>query len=239
MSRVGVVGDLHAPAVHPGYLAFCSDVFEAWRVDRVVFIGDVADWHRVSRHVKAAGTLGADGEYADALKVVQQWYARFPSADITEGNHDKRIIRAAWDAEVPETMLRTYNEVWETPRWRWHVADKAFVEIDDVHYTHGTTASGMMPALGLAKLLGRSAAIGHFHKWGGVNWLCRPDCRRFGLDVGCGIDDLHPAMRYGMEYASKCVLGCGVVIDGLPYHEIMPCSTGERYHRSRFKGARR
>lgn len=233
--RVGVVGDLHAPATHPGYLAFCRDVFAAWDVSKVVFIGDVADWHRVSRHVKNASTRGAQGEYEDALEIIARWYEAFPTAEVCEGNHDKRIIRAAWDAEVPEVMLRDYNEVWETPKWRWHVGERAYVEIDGVHYTHGTTAPANRPALSLAKMLGKSVVCGHHHKEGGVSWVCNPDFRRFGLDTGSGIDECHPAMRYGMDYISKAVRSCGVVIDGLPYHEIMRCAHGEPYHRARFR----
>lgn len=235
MSRVLVIGDLHAPATHPGYLSFCQDIGEAWGCDRTVFIGDVADWHRISRHVKNASSKGAQGEYREAKAVLAKWYKVFPDADVTEGNHDRRIIRAAWDAEIPEDALKTYNELWGTPKWRWHQGDKAYVEIDGVHYTHGTTASGSQPALGLARLMGQSVVCGHFHKWGGVAWVCRPNVRRFGMDTGCGIDDQHPAMRYGVEFANKCVLSCGVVIDGTPYHEIMPCGPGEAYHRRRFK----
>lgn len=204
----------------------------------MVFIGDVADWHRVSRHVKAAGTRGAEGEYEEALGVLAEWHKEFPRADVTEGNHDKRIIRAAWDAEVPEVVLRDYNEVWQTPTWRWHCGAVPSVVIDDVLYTHGTSAPAGRPALSLAKLIGQSVVCGHFHKEGGVSWTCRPEARRFGMDTGCGIDDTHPAMRYGMDYVAKSVLSCGVVVDGLPYHEIMRAGPGEPYNRKRFRAKR-
>lgn len=239
MSRVLVVGDLHAPATHPGYLAFCRDIFAGWDCDRVVFIGDIVDWHRVSRHVKNSKTRGASDEYREALQEVRRWRDTFPVADVTEGNHDKRIRRASWDAEIPEEALKGYRELWQTPRWTWHVDDQAYVVIDDVNYSHGTTASGTQPALGLASLLGQSAVIGHFHKLAAINWIARPDVRRFGMSVGCGVDAHHPSMRYGAEYALKGVLSCGVVIDGMPFLEVMPCGPKERYHRSRFKkGAR-
>lgn len=235
MSRVLVIGDLHAPATHPGYLPFCKDIREAWGCDRVVFIGDIVDWHRVSRHVKNSKTRGSSDEYAEAKACVQKWYKAFPKADVTEGNHDKRIRRAAWDAEIPEEALKNYQELWGTPGWKWHTDDEGYIVIDDVNYSHGTTASGTNPAASLASLLGQSAVIGHFHKQACISWIARPDVRRFGMSVGCGVDAHHPSMRYGAEYALKSVLACGVVIDGMPFLEAMRCGPGEPYHRSKFK----
>jgi hypothetical protein len=54
------------------------------------------------------------------------------------------------------------------------------------------------------------------------------------MDTGCGVDDSHPAFSYGKNFLRRSVLSCGVVIDGVPYHEIMPMARGEKYHKSRF-----
>ena len=58
------------------------------------------------------------------------------------------------------------------------------------------------------------------------------------MDTGCGIDANHPAMNYGRNMLSKPILSAGVVLDGIPYHEPMPCGRGEAFHRSKFKGKR-
>jgi hypothetical protein len=42
------------------------------------------------------------------------------------------------------------------------------------------------------------------------------------------------AFAYGHALATRSILAAGLVIDGIPYHEIMPIGPGERYHRSRF-----
>ena len=80
-----------------------------------------------------------------------------------------------------------------------------------------------------------STVIGHCHSVAGIKWACAPDRRVFGMDTGCGVDISHPAMSYGRNLIRKPILSAGVVIDGIPYHEIMPMAKGETYHRSRFR----
>jgi len=89
----------------------------------------------------------------------------------------------------------------------------------------------------VAKLL-MSVVLGHNHTAGGVKWFVNPHRRIFGMDVGCGIDDTSMAFAYGRHMKQRSVLSAGVVLDGIPYHEIMPCGPGEPYHRSNFKEVR-
>jgi len=68
--------------------------------------------------------------------------------------------------------------------------------------------------------------MGHIHHVGGVKWKVSPEKRWFGMDVGCGIDDKMWAFIYAKHVVRRSVISCGVVIDGHPYHEMMPL---ERY----------
>jgi hypothetical protein len=44
----------------------------------------------------------------------------------------------------------------------------------------------------------------------------------FGMNVGCGVDQRHPALSYSKPHLKKAILSCGIVIDGTqPYLEIM------------------
>jgi hypothetical protein len=52
----------------------------------------------------------------------------------------------------------------------------------------------------------------------------------------CGIDVKAYQFAYGRHCKEKPVLACGVVIDGIPYHEIMPASDGEKYCKENFEG---
>jgi len=230
LSRVLVIGDVHAPATHPGYLQFCLDIYEQWNCNKVVFIGDVLDYHAISFHEKELDSPNPVDEVDLAIEAVAEWYSHFPNADVTIGNHDERVHRKARSAGVPDMFIKSYQDVYQTPKWRWTYD----VVIDDVRYFHGTGCSGIQPARLTAISSMMSTVLGHVHSVAGVHWVAGPRGRVFGMDVGCGVDVEHPAMRYGSNMRHKPILAAGVVVDGTPYHEIMPAGVGETYERSRF-----
>lgn len=230
MSRVLVVGDIHAPVSHPGYLAFCQDLRERYKCDQVVLIGDVVDWHAISFHSKHPDAPGPKDEHELALQAVQSWYRVFRKASVCIGNHDARVIRTAEEAGIPSKFIRSYAETWETPNWEW--ADE--FTVDDVYYFHGTGTGGIHPAFNTMCKMLMSVVQGHIHSAGGIKWRANPQKRIFGMDVGCGIDDRAYAFAYGHAQKVRSILSAGVVIDGIPQHHIMPIGPGEAYHRSRF-----
>lgn len=233
--KVGIVGDVHAPACHVGYLQFCQDIFDAWGVRKIVMIGDVVDHHAISFHARNPNCPGPSDEYELTLQEIGKWYKAFPKADVMIGNHDERVFRLAESVNIPSFYMRDYGEVWKTPGWSW--MDETI--IDNVNYLHGTGKSGMHPAYNHAKNCCMSVVMGHVHTAGGYKWIVGPRSRHFGMDTGCGVDDKSMQMAYGKHFAKKSVLSCSVVIDGHPYHEMMPCGPGERYHRNKFKPRQR
>ena len=231
MSRVLVIGDVHEPACHPAYRAFCSDLRSAWKTDKTVFIGDIIDNGNISFWKKHVDLEGVNRELDQAFEKVSEWYKDFPKAQVMIGNHDERIYKVAASVNIPSRFVKEYAKVWNTPRWKW----KMETVIDGVNYMHGHKGKGgKTPALDTARDNMISTVLGHFHKKGGVHWLLGTVHRIFGLDVGCGIDTNHPAYSYDTNLVNRPVISAAVVIDGLPYHEIMPMSRGEAYHRSRF-----
>lgn len=230
MARTLVIGDVHEPVSHPGYLSFCADTYHYMQCDSVISIGDIVDWHAISFHCRHPNAPGPKDEYELAKEEIQKWNNIFPTMTVTIGNHDERVFRKAADAGIPEFMLRDYAEMWDTPGWNW-VYDYM---LDDVFYFHGTGRSGTNPSFNVAKEMGCSVVMGHVHSVGGIKWMCSPRDRRFGLDTGCGVDDKMFAFAYNKHNKKKSVLSCGVVIDGMGHHIMMPCSRGERYHRDRF-----
>ena len=228
--KILVIGDIHEPATHPGYRRFCQDLYDAWGCNRVVFIGDVIDFHCISFHQKDVDADGVTREAEEAYKGVRKWYKAFPKAEVMIGNHDERVTKQAANVNIPARFIRDYSEVWNTPKWNW----KHSTKIDDVHFEHGTKRTGKMPALNVAVARMQSVVIGHCHAVGGVSWQAGPNRQVFGMDTGCGVDDSHPAFSYGRNLLRRSILSAGVVINGMPYHEIMPSSRGEKYHKSRF-----
>lgn len=236
MSRILVVGDLHLPAVHPGYLSFVRDLRSTYKCDEVVFIGDCVDWHSISFHARHPEAPGPKDEYELAKHTIIPWVRTFPRAKVCVGNHDARIVRLAETVNIPAPFLRDYRDIWQTPDWNW--ADNHI--IDDVYYFHGTGTGGVHPAYtSMGKLL-MSVCQGHIHSAAGIKWRANPQRRIFGLDTGCGVDDKAIAFAYGATRQIRSMLSAAVVLDGIPQHIIMPCGSGERYHKSKFtKGGRR
>jgi predicted phosphodiesterase len=228
--RVGIVGDIHAPFVHPMYLRFCQDVFASWQVDRVVLIGDIVDSHALSFWEHDPNGRSAEDEAQDASPIVAKWHDTFPGERVCIGNHDERHYRVARKAGLPDRYLRGYAEVWGTDSWRWDYSH----EIDKVKYLHGTGLSGKDAAYNHAVESRQSVGMGHIHTSGGVKVHTNSSSRIFGLAVGCGIDCPAYAFAYGRPFAKRPTLGCGIVIDGdLAVFEPMQIGKGEKYHRSR------
>src|SRR4051794_35024646 len=99
--RVLVIGDIHEPVSHPGYLAFCRDLRQRYKCDQVIFIGDVVDWHAVSFHAHHPEAPGPKDEYELAKAGVALWRNEFPKALVCIGNHDERLIRLAETVNIP------------------------------------------------------------------------------------------------------------------------------------------
>jgi predicted phosphodiesterase len=233
--RVGIVGDLHTPFSHCMYLKFCQDVFAAWRVNRVHLIGDVADHHAISQWESNPNGRSAEDECLEASAEIEKWYKTFPKATVSIGNHDERHFRLAGKHGLPVRYLRSYAELWDTPKWDWQFEHNH----DGVIYTHGTGCSGQTAGIKLAIQRRNSVVLGHTHTYAGVVFHSNPNSRIFGLNTGCGIDCRAYAFAYGRDNPVRPVLGCSVVLDGEhPIFIPMPCGVKEKYHRTRARKRR-
>ena len=230
MSRVLVIGDTHEPYTRKGYFQFCCDIAEKYKTNHTIFIGDVVDLHSISFHDKEPELQGPADEIKTTKNSLTKWVAAFKKAKVCVGNHDARLCRLAASVGIPASVLKSYEDVWETPGWKW---DWDFVK-DDVYYLHGTGCGGEHPAYNKMKSMGLSTVMGHIHSAAGIKWVASPVKRTFGMDIGCGVDDQSMAFAYGKFANRRSILSCGVVIDGIPYHEVMACGKGEKYHDSNF-----
>ena len=231
MSKVLVIGDIHAPATHPGYLSFCRDLYHEWNCNQVVLIGDIPDHQAISFHTKNPNCPGPSDEAELTKQHIHVWYRAFRRAKVCIGNHDDRVLRLAESVNIPSRYIRDYKETWETPQWDWeqeHI-------IDGVYYFHGTGQGGIHPAWTASGKMLMPVVMGHCHARAGVKWRANPMQRIFSMDVGCGIDIDAYQFAYGRHIKDRPVLAAGLVLDGIPYHEVMPCGRGEKYHKSRFQ----
>ncbi len=212
--NVLVIPDLQVPFEHKDALAFCSAVAEAIDADKIVCIGDEVDQMALSRFDPDPEADGAGPELRKALKRMQAWYRQFPEVQVATSNHTGRVQKAAFKAGIPEAYLRPIRDWMEAPEgWTW----EDNFEIDGVRYEHGDAQGGMYAARNLAIRNRQSTVIGHHHSHGGVSYVANDKEMIFGMNSGCLIDIKSLAFKYARLAAFKPTLGCGVVLQGVPF----------------------
>lgn len=204
-SRVLVVGDLHCPFDLDSYLDHCKKTYKDFNCDAVVFIGDVIDSHFASFHSTDPDGFGAGEELDRAIQRLSRWHDTFPDAVVVLGNHDRIVARKAFDGGIPKAWIRDYDEVLDTPTWEYTV--QKF--IDGVEYVHGEGGT----ARTRIKNESHSVVQGHLHTQAYVDWLFSGSSRKFGMQVGCGIDHSSYAFAYA-KAGKKPAISCGVVLNG-------------------------
>lgn len=203
--------------MHQGFVAFLKEVFRDHRVDTVVHIGDLADWHSISYHEQEPALKNPDAERIEAQEQVDELMNAFPKAKrriFLKGNHDCLPERKAKTIGLSSDSLRPFGEYWRLKGWKIHERF-AEVKIDGVVYTHGEGRGGVYAHGAKALSRGRSVVMGHLHSNAGTIWHANPESRLFGLAVGCGVDNTRLQFLYGRAFPRKPMLGCGVVIDGV------------------------
>ena len=207
---VGVIPDLHIPAHKPGALEFIRRTFDKYKVDEVMFIGDLVDHHYIGFHPNETDALNPVQEWESANQELKEWIQAFPKAMLCYGNHDERPGRAAKIMGLPEEVfLKGFNEVYNLPdTWVWKVR----WDHKGVIYEHGLGSNGMYGAKNTALKLGSAYVQGHTHAHASVLDIVQARNRFSAMNVGCLIDKEKYNFRYARKFFKvEISLGCGVV----------------------------
>lgn len=211
--KVLAIPDLHLPFQHPDAFAFLADVKRRYRPDKVVCLGDETDYHALSVHERDPDGMSAGDEHCAAVKALKKLYRLFPRVQSVTSNHTSRPFRQAYGFGIPKNFLRSYKEFLEAPKgWSW----QDYVEIDGVRYEHGEPYSGANAAKKIAEANMQSTVIGHVHSFAGIQWAANDKHLVFGMNAGCLIDRHAYAFAYGRKIKAKPILGCGLIVDGVP-----------------------
>jgi|TARA_R110000751_G_scaffold134837_4_gene237440 predicted phosphodiesterase len=208
--RILVIGDIHAPFVVEGYLDFCKETYAKYNCNQVIFIGDIIDNHYASFHTTDPDGMGGGDELDYAIEEVAKWNKEFPVADVLIGNHDRIIMRKAFDSQIPQRWIKSYNDVLGT-NWNWQER----IVYDDVQYVHGEGGTARTKS----KNDMMSTVQGHIHTQAYCEWMVGRSFRIFGMQVGCGVDGRSYAAAYAKNF-KKQAIGCGVVFGG---HTAINC----------------
>jgi hypothetical protein len=215
-----VIPDLQAPFHHKSSIPFLLAVADRYQPTKVVSIGDEVDQHALSRYPHDPDGLSAGAEYKQATRFMRELYDCFPEVRACYSNHTDRIFRKAFEAGIPRAYLRSIREFMGAPdTWEW----RSEWRICDIIFTHGDSAKGTQPHKLLAQSNLCSTVIGHHHSTPGTAYIANRSKVIFGMNVGCLIDRDAYAFHYTKYNRYQPVLGCGVVMHGVP--QFIPMQT--------------
>ena len=216
--NVLVIGDTHLPFEKKGYLEFCKEIQNRCKCGVVVHIGDLVDNHSISYHEHDPDGWSPLGEMEATDEHLKAWFKAFPKLLLCRGNHDSLVDRKSKTVGLPRRCFKPFRKIWKLPKG-W-VDDFEFV-INGVMYRH-SFGNGKHAHMNGATAVGQSLVIGHSHSELAAGYLATSKDRKFGMNVGCGIDRKKYAFAYGKDFKFKPILGCGVVTDKGKYAQVFP-----------------
>lgn len=226
--NVLVIADTHIPFEHRNYLDFCIETKKRFKCSEIIHIGDIVDFHFLSRYDKDPDGFSPMNELKEAKAHLKAWYKAFPKCQVLLGNHEDRLKKAAMKygltmALFKDSVETVCSEVLEFPKgWEY----KYQVYMYGVRFFHGMGYGGKYAHQAAAVENGRSIVMGHLHTNAGTMWSANEDKIIFGLAVGCGIDRKSYAFGYGRDFRRKPILGCGVVSNHGKYAQFVPMEMG-------------
>lgn len=211
--KVLFIPDLHVPFHHKDALGFLKAVKKKFKPDEIVCAGDFEDWHSISMHDHDPNGLSAGEELKRLRDESKPFFKLFPKLKMCTSNHGSLPFRRAFKYGMPSEIIKDYRDILQAPKgWVW--AD--YFEIDNVIYEHGDPFSGQLAALKAAEQNMQSTCIGHVHTFAGIQYSANSRHLIFGFNAGCLIDHHSYAFAYAKKIKRKPVLGCGIIIDGVP-----------------------
>lgn len=211
--RVVAIPDLHCPFEHPRAFDFVRRIVADVRPDRVVCLGDEIDSYGLSRFAKNPDIDAPGRELARAREALRPFFKLLPRVSVCHSNHTQRGVKRAVEAGLPSDFVRPMSAILGAPKgWTW--ADD--FDLDNVLYFHGDGFTGHAAARQAAIGHRRNCVIAHIHAHAGVTWIGSRSGAIFGMNCGCLINPAAPAFDYARYSVNRPVLGCGVVINGVP-----------------------
>lgn len=209
-----IISDLHAYVYHLDTVKFLTAVKKKFKPNRrAKLTGDEINWEKLSYHERHPDLPGATEEWKLSKGALKPIFKLFPQADVMESNHGSLPYRQAKTAGIPLAMIKSYHSILGAPRgWRWHMNHVFQTRLGPVFMTHGKS-----PAINkLSQSQGMSAIQGHYHSKAYISYWANEERLCFDMNVGALCDDKHLAMEYGKNSVYKSIIGCGVVVNGIP-----------------------
>ena len=208
-----VISDVHAPYEHRDTIPFLAAIKEKYQPDRVICIGDEVDSHALSFHDSDPNLASAGEELKKAREVIWKIEELYPKVLVMESNHGSLAYRKAKVAGIPKEMLRPYEDILMTQKWKWVFEHtETLPNKQPCYFHHGRSANSL--TYGLSQ--GMSAVSGHYHEKFNIQFWGNSERLNFGMSVGCLVDDHSLAFAYNNSNLKRPIVGVGMIIDSQP-----------------------
>ena len=208
-----VIGDLHAPFMHPDAVKFLKAVKRKFKPDRVIQVGDEIDGHSISFHEHSPDLYSPRTELDMARIALRPLYDLFPDVSLLSSNHGSLVYRKAAAAGLPSEVIKGYREILEAPHgWRWHDDLTIKTALGPVYFTHGKSGAYEK----LSKNMAMNAVQGHFHQKFYITYWGSPVGLFWDMNVGCLVDNSAMAFAYGKNNLPRPIVGCAIIQNGVP-----------------------
>lgn len=225
-NRLLIISDTHIPYHHPDLIPFLEAIKRKYRPDGVVHIGDEVDKHAMSFHDSDPDLPSAGDELEEAISYLTELYELFPKVMLVDSNHGSMVYRKGKHHGIPRKYLRDYGDVLEAPKgWTWDYELNLRCGDNHVKFRHQFSKN----ALAAARQLACCVVQGHHHTTFDIQYSANSDRLIWAMTVSCLIDDDALAFNYNKVPVARPIIGCGIILDGLPQLIPMVLSKGGRW----------
>jgi len=213
MKRILVISDLHLPYQHKDAISFLAEIKKQYKPTFTLSIGDLLDFHSISMHQHDPDLYSPGDELKASKKYIKQLESLFPKLIEVDSNHSSLVYRRALKYGMSRQFLKPYGDFLGTKKWKW-VDDLTLTMSNGQRcfFTHGRSADISK----VSQTMGMSAVQGHYHTKFLISYWANPDNLFFAMNVGCLINQKSMAFAYAKNFKTRFILGCGIIIDGIP-----------------------
>jgi len=208
--RVLFIGDLHIPYMHKDAFKFLKAIKKKYRPDIVICGGDELDNSAISFHSTDVELFSAGHELERSIEIIHQkdgLHELFEDLILLESNHGSLHLRKAKSDGLPIHYLKSYQDIYETPKWKWYDDIILKTKLSDVYLCHGKSSLYNKQA----REMGMSCIQAHFHSKFEVTWSKTALAERFNAFSGCLIDQKSLAFAYSRTNLPQVIHGSIVI----------------------------
>ncbi len=213
-NKILFIPDMHIPFHHAHAFKFIAAVQKKYKPDLVVCLGDEQDVHSGSMHDHSPDLHSPADELDMTLSALRVLYKIIPECLVVESNHGSLFYRRASKHGLPKKVLKSYEEMLQAPKgWKWY-SDLTLYSSNGspIYVCHGQSAD----VLRNSKNKSMNYIQGHHHSKFEIRYWANSLGLYWGVTSGCLIDYKSLAFEYGRIMLDKPILGCTVVINGIP-----------------------